>query len=293
MNATPLVSVVVATYNMGRYVCTAVDSVLQQDYPELEVVVVDDGSTDDTAERLARYGGDARVRIFRQDNAGQTVAKNRGLSEARGEMVGFCDADNYWLQGKLRTQINAFSQRPDLGVVYGELKFIDGEGNNLPASTVTRYSGRITAQLLLDNFVTFNTTLVPRRILEEIGGFDESLSMAIDYDLWLRISVRYEFLYLPRPLVAYRIWNGQMSHRTGERFDNFFRLFEKFLANHGDCVTSAEIRKGWAHTYVSRGRWRASQKQYVGALSDYTRAFRYRPHDIRLLKSLTKLALGK
>lgn len=293
MNATPLISVVIATYNMGRYVCTAVDSVLQQDYPELEIVVVDDGSTDDTPERLARYDDNHRVRVFRQDNAGQTVAKNRGLMEARGEMVGFCDADNYWLQGKLRTQINAFSQRPDLGVIYGELRFIDGEGNDLPAPRVTRHSGRITAQLLLDNFVTFNTTLVPRKILEETGGFDESLRMAIDYDLWLRISLRYEFLYLPRPLVAYRIWDGQMSHRTGERFDNFFRLFEKFLANHGDCVTPAEIRKGWAHTYVSRGRWKASQKQYAAALSDYSQAFRHRPYDVRLLKSLAKLALGK
>lgn len=293
MKATPLVSVVIATYNMGQYVSTAIDSVLQQDYPELEVVIVDDGSTDDTPERLAQYKEDRRVRAFQQDNAGQTVAKNRGLRETRGELIGFCDADNYWLQGKLPTQVNAFAQRPDLGVVYGELKFIDGEGNDLPAPSIKRHSGRITAQLLLDNFVTFNTTLIPRQILEEVGGFDESLRMAIDYDLWLRISVRYEFLYLPQPLVAYRIWGGQMSHRTGERFDNFFRLFEKFLANYGDCVTPAEIRKGWAHTYVSRGRWRASQKQYAGALSDYFQAFRYRPHDIRLLKSMTKLVLGK
>lgn len=288
----PLVSVVMATYNMGQYVCEGVDSVLGQDYDNLEVIVVDDGSRDDTPQRLERYSSDKRVKLIRQENAGQTVAKNRGLSEARGEYVGFCDADNYWLPDKLSTQLSVFEGRGKLGVVYGDLQLIDASGAKLETPAVKRYSGRITGQLLCDNFVTFNTTLTPRRVLEEVGGFDESLRMGIDYDLWLRISVNYEFQYLPQPLVGYRIWGGQMSNRTGERFENFFRLMTNFLDRYPRSVTPAEVRRGWAHTYVSRGRWKASEKQYGEALQDYFRAFKCRFYDRRLWKSLIKLGFG-
>ncbi|HPF70043.1 MAG TPA: glycosyltransferase family A protein, partial [Candidatus Krumholzibacteria bacterium] len=104
MTSTPLVSVVCASYNMGQYVGEAVDSVLAQDYPALEMIVVDDGSTDDTQQRLARFAGDARVKVIRQENQGQTVAKNRGLKEATGDLIGFCDADNRWMPGKLARQ---------------------------------------------------------------------------------------------------------------------------------------------------------------------------------------------
>ena len=97
----PLVSVVTASFNMGQYVCQAVDSVLSQVYPNLQVIVVNDGSTDDTKERLSRYHQDQRVEIIHQENQGQTVAKNRGLEAATGKYIGFCDADNVWLPNKL------------------------------------------------------------------------------------------------------------------------------------------------------------------------------------------------
>ncbi len=293
MNATPLVSVVTASYNMGRYVAQAVDSVLAQDYPNVENIVVDDGSTDDTPEVLARYADDPRVTVIRQANAGQTVAKNRGLAAARGELIGFCDADNRWLPGKLTRQVPLLLARPEVGVVYGDIDLIDGDDNPLPPPATRRYGGRITGKLLVTNFVTFNTTLVPRRVLDEVGHFDENLRMAIDYDLWLRISLKYEFLYLPESLVAYRIWGGQMSHRTGERMENFFRLLERFLRENPDAVTPAEARRAWAHSLTTRGQWLASVKRRGEAWSDYRRALGHRPHDLRTWKSLVKLALAR
>lgn len=292
MNTAPLVSAVTASYNMGRYVAEAVDSILAQDYPHLECVVVDDGSTDDTPRVLQRYASDARVTVIRQENSGQTTAKNRGLSAARGELIGFCDADNRWLPGKLSRQVPRLLERPEVGVVYGDAVLIDGEGRPLPPPRTRRHSGHITAKLLVDNFVTFNTSLVPRRILEEVGGFDESLRMAIDYDLWLRISLKYEFVYLPEPLVAYRIWGGQMSHRTAERMENFFRLLERFLREHPDAVTRAEARRAWAHSLTTRGLWLAGIGRRREAWRDYRRALGYRPHDLRLWKSLAKLLLA-
>jgi glycosyltransferase involved in cell wall biosynthesis len=291
MSEIPLVSVVTASYEMGDYVAEAVDSVLAQDYPRVESIVVDDGSTDHTSQVLERYQDDPRVTVIRQENAGQTVAKNRGLAAARGELIGFCDADNRWLPDKLSVQVPRLLERPDVGVVYGDLILIDGGGQRLPTANARRYSGRITGRLLVDNFVTFNTTLVPRSVLDEVGGFDESLRMAIDYDLWLRISLKYEFLYLPRPLVEYRIWGGQMSHRTGERMDNFFRLLEKFLRENPDAVTAAEARRAWAHSLTTRGLWLASVGRTAEAWRDYRAALRKRPHDRRLWTSMARLLL--
>ncbi|MFH1845385.1 MAG: glycosyltransferase [bacterium] len=292
MSDTPLVSVVCASYNMGHYLVEAVDSVLNQTYDNLEVIVVNDGSTDDTLEVLATYADNPRVIAINQENAGQTKAKNRGLQEARGELVGFCDADNAWLPDKLARQVPYFAEPGSLGVVYGDIVLMDDKSNDLSTPAIERHSGRITGRLLASNFVTFNTTLVPRRILEEVDGFDESLSMGIDYDLWLRISVNYEFLYLPQTLARYRIWGGQMSHRTGERMDNFFRLLAGFLEKHPDSVTPAEANRAWAHSLTTRGRWHASMGNRGEAWQDYRQALQHRPLDLRTWKSLGRLLAG-
>ena len=292
MNDKPLVSVVTATYNMAQYVAEALDSILGQTYPHIEAVVVDDGSKDNTQEVLARYADDPRVKIIHQENAGQTVAKNRGLAECTGAFVGFCDADNAWLPDKIASQLPAFEGSHPPSVVYGDLQFIDDKGEDLPTPKVQRHSGRITGRLLADNFVPFNTCLVPRSIVDEVGGFDESLSMAIDYDLWLRISTRYEFLHMPKVMARYRIWGGQMSHRTGERLDNALRMMDKFLRNHEGAVTSAEARRAWAYTYTTRGRWLAREGRRSEAMFDFQAAIEKYPLDARAWKSMARLFLG-
>lgn len=293
MKEFPLVSVVTASYNMGRYVGLAVDSVLAQDYPALEIIVVDDGSTDDTSAVLSRYRDDPRVKLIFQENAGQTVAKNRGVQAARGEYIAFCDADNLWLPNKLSRQIELFNEHNDIAVVYGDISLIDADGQPLPTTQAKRYSGKITGRLLIDNFVTFNTAVVSRKVMTAVGGFDESLRMGIDYDLWLRISVKHTFHYIAEPLVRYRIWGGQMSNRQEERLSNCFRLLNNFLEKYPESVTAAEVARGWAHTYVSRGLLRASQQKYLNALEDYYKAFSYRPCDLRLWKSIAKLLIGR
>lgn len=292
MSDTPLVSIITATYNMGRYVTGTLDSLLAQTHPAVECIVVDDGSTDDTPAVLAPYADDPRVKVVRQANAGQTVAKNRGLREATGEFVGFCDADDLWRPGKLALQLPRFAD-PKVGVVYGNFQFIDGEGRPIATDRPRTFSGRITGELLVDNFVHFPTALVRRSVIEAAGGFDETLSMGIDFDLWLRISVDHEFLYLPDILVDYRIWEGQMSHRTGERLDNAFRLMRRFLDAHPDAVTAAERRRAWAYTYVSRARWRRRQGERGAAAADFWRAFLQRPWDRRMWTNLAKVILGR
>jgi len=272
MSPAPLVSVITATYNMGRYLGDTIESILGQTIPAVQAVVVDDGSTDEETPRvLDRYAGDPRVTVVRQANAGQTVAKNNGLRHATGEFIGFCDADDLWRSDKLEHQLPLFDGRDELGVVYGDFQFIDGEGAPIETVRPRTHSGRITGPLLADNFIHFPTTLTRRSVLEEFGGFDESLSMAIDYDLWLRVSTRYEFQYVPRIFVDYRIWSGQMSHRTGERLDNALRMMRSFLDKHPGSCTPAEIRSAWAHTFVTRAIWHAKEGRVGSAGADFAR----------------------
>lgn len=293
MSETPLVSVVTATFNMGQYVSEAIESVLTQDWPAIELIVVDDGSTDDTTQVLEAYARHPCVTVIRQANAGQTRAKNVGLGAARGEFIGFCDADNAWLPGKLRRQVPLLLATHCAGVSYGDIALIGPNGEVLPTPRAKRWGGRITGRLLADNFVTFNTALVRRGVLEEFGRFDESLRMAIDYDLWLRISTKYEFLYVPEVFVKYRIWGGQMSHRTGERLDSYFRLLERFLERYPASVSPADVAGAYAHTYITRGIWRAREGDRAAAWRDLSLACRRRPFDLRLWRVAAGLALGR
>jgi glycosyltransferase involved in cell wall biosynthesis len=285
------VSVVTAAYNMARYLPEAVDSVLSQDYPAIEHIIVDDGSTDDTQQALAAYAGEPRVRVITQENAGQTVTKNRGWQAANGELIAYLDADDAWLPGKLSKQVPCFDD-PAVGVCYGRMIYVDGEGLPLPIEPMAAYDGDVTAELLIDNFVSFPTVVVRRSVLQEAGGFDESLTMSIDYDLWLRVSVNHRFRLVDEPLARYRIWEGQMSHRTGERLDNFFRLLERFLAENPGVVPEAAVRRGYAHSYVTRARWHLKEGRRGEALADIRRALGMRPQDRRAWRSLVKAVTG-
>lgn len=286
-------SVVTAAYNMGGYIAETLDSILGQDYPLIECVVVDDGSTDNTPEVLQRYAAEPRVRIVRQPNAGQTVAKNHGVAESRGEFIAFCDADDVWESHKLTRQIPRFRERDDIAVVYSEISCMDGQGAPTPCFRMKRYEGRVTAPLLIDNFVPFPSVVVRASVLRELGGFDESLSMSIDYDLWLRISVNYRFAYVPEKLARYRLWAGQMSHKTGERLDNFMRLLDRFLRDNPGAATRREIDRAYAHVHVTRGYWHAREGRRAEAWRDYREALRRDPLALRMWKRIVSLGLDR
>jgi glycosyltransferase involved in cell wall biosynthesis len=274
----PLVSVVMASYNMGRYLPEALESALSQDYPAIEVRIVDDGSSDDTPQVLERWRDDPRVHVHRQANAGQTRAKNRGIADSRGAFIAFLDADDVWLPGKLRRQLALFAGRPEVGVVYSDYECMDGEGNPLPKGPTPMRRGRITGALLIDNFVSFSSSVVRRSCLEACGAFDESLEMGIDYELWLRLSARYAFDFVPEATLRYRIWPGSMSKNFKKRYASAIRIMQGFLARHPGVVDPHLVREAWAHTYVGRGNmtlWR--EKDRGAAFRDYFEALHYSP----------------
>jgi glycosyltransferase involved in cell wall biosynthesis len=218
----PLVSVIIPAYNAVRYIREAVGSVLAQDYTRLEIIVVDDGSTDNTLDEVPR--DDARIRTLRQANTGPAAARNLGASVAKGEFLAFLDCDDVWLPGKLTAQIQHLLKYPEAGVVHGALLdwLPDSAGTFPPASSfvisdsndlVAHESGCLYTRLLLEFGLCTSTVVVRRRDFERAGAFDVSFRLAEDYDLWLRLSRITQIHKLNRLCVLYRKHGGNITAR--------------------------------------------------------------------------------
>ena len=270
---TDLVSAVIASYNMAQYLPQAVNSVLAQTYPNVEVQIVDDGSTDDTAEVVRQWAGNPRVHVHFQKNAGAATAKNQGMKLSRGAFVALLDADDVWLPDKLSRQMPLFSATAEVGLVYSDYQRMDGEGRALPQAVTPMRRGWVAGPLLVENFVAYSAVIMRRECLERTGYFDESLSMGFDYDLWLRLSAHYQFDFVPEATVRYRVWSGQLSRNYRKRWQVAIQTTQRFLQNHPDAVGAAVVRRAWAHTYVGRGDstlWQEQDRR--GAFADYLRA---------------------
>ncbi|MBS0581182.1 MAG: glycosyltransferase [Proteobacteria bacterium] len=273
-----LVSAVIASYNMAQYLPQAVNSVLAQTYANVEVQIVDDGSTDATAAVVRQWDSDPRVRVHFQKNAGAANAKNQGMKLSRGAYVALLDADDVWLPDKLALQMPLFTASPDIGLVYSDYARMDGEGRPLPQAVTAMHRGRVAGPLLIENFVPYSAVVMRRACLERTGCFDESLSMGFDYDLWLRLSAHYQFDFVPRATFRYRVWSGQLSRNYRKRWQVAIQTTQRFLDNHPDAVEAAVVREAWAHTYVGRGDSTLWQEQdRTAAFRDYLRALQYVP----------------
>lgn len=201
----PLVSVVIPNYNYGRYLRQAVDSALGQTYPRREILVVDDGSTDESEAVLRGYGD--RIRRLRQSRQGVAAARNRGVAESRGDLLAFLDADDRWLPEKLERQVARWIAEPELGLVHCGVHLIDAEGRRL-GTLREGVEGWAAPELLLFRRLTYVTggsgSLVPREVFEAAGGFDPRLSTSADWDFYYRVAVRRRFGFVPEPLVEMR-----------------------------------------------------------------------------------------
>jgi glycosyltransferase involved in cell wall biosynthesis len=224
----PLVTAVIPTYNYGHYVCAAVESALAQTYPRVEVVVVDDGSTDDTAARLARYGD--RIRYVYQPNQGLSAARNTGIRAANGEFVALLDSDDEWHPERVAAQVPVMLARPEVGLVAAgaetgpepRWKAVDPT-NPGPAREVTA------RELLVRTWFGSCGVLMRRACFDEVGYFDTTLRSAEDRDMWLRVALRYPIVVLGAPLWWYRAHSGSMSTAAQRMEDNELRVLRRAL----------------------------------------------------------------
>lgn len=217
------VSVVIPTYNSGPLVAEAVRSVLAQTRPAHEVIVVDDGSTDDTAQRLAEFG--ERIVYVRQANARVAAARNTGLARATGELVAFLDADDAWHPEKLARQVQVLEAHPEIGLVGTGTTDWPGEfAAELPAGELRRLTF---SRLLLSNQITTSSVVVRRSVLERVGSFDTELFGPEDYDLWLRCAQVSEVANLQQPLTGYRDTAGSVGKQAESMRKGLLRIHSK------------------------------------------------------------------
>ena len=273
------VTAVTPAYNRARYLPQAIESVLAQEFPGLEHVIVDDGSTDSTPEAVRPYLD--RVRYERQENQGQSAAWNRCLEMARGEYVAFLDSDDAWLPGKLARQIPILDADPGAGMLYSPVRYIDADGRPKPE----RPSGRPTPSewilpaLLLHNLADNGGVIVRRRLLLEAGGFDPAVREGNDWDMWLRIAARHRVLFDPTPSALIRRHADQVTADRGRMTEGLLRVQEKNLrwleANAPEHLPAA--RRALATNLLRRARRRYREGDPVEAARCLSRAVEVRP----------------
>jgi glycosyltransferase involved in cell wall biosynthesis len=194
------VSVVIPTFNRRDYITIALDSVLAQTYKDYEIVVIDDGSSDDTKEVLKPY--QETIRYFYQENRGISGARNRGIRESRGDYIALLDSDDYWLPEKLKCQVDRIREEPGCGMVATRCSSIAPDGTfrkkNRPGK-----SGWILNDIFRANFIRTSSVLITRTCFDTVGLFDESLPECEEYDLWLRIAKQYPIAFINEPLTVY------------------------------------------------------------------------------------------
>jgi glycosyltransferase involved in cell wall biosynthesis len=230
VSSAPRVTAVIPTFQHGAFVAQAVSSVLSQTYTEIETVVVDDGSTDDTSDVLRGFG--SAIKVIRQPNRGLSAARNTGVEASMGELVAFLDADDLWLPTKIEKQVPRFED-DRVGLVGADIVCFDAVGEypepTLRARNLARgrvYPGFITNQAVIH----MPTAVVRRECFQQIGYFDETLTSLEDLDMWHRISRRWAVDYVDEPLARYRWSAGQMSRNEVRMLVNGIRVREKSVA---------------------------------------------------------------
>ncbi len=209
----PIISVVVPAYNSQRTILETINSVLEQSFTDFELIVINDGSTDGTLELLSNIK-DARFKVYSYPNGGLPVARNRGIVRATGEFVSFIDADDLWTPDKLELQLQALQQNPQAGVAYSWTICMGNNGNSFHPGVSESFQGNVYPKLLVGNFIgSGSNVLLRREAIESVGYFDESLKSCEDWDYWLRLAPKWEFVVVPEPQIIYRLSSGAMSSK--------------------------------------------------------------------------------
>jgi glycosyltransferase involved in cell wall biosynthesis len=243
----PAVSVVMAAKNYAKFLPQAVASVQAQTFTDWELIIVDDGSTDQTPEVVKPFLQEERIRYFRSDKLGQSRAKNLGVKLSQGRLIAFLDADDAWHADKLSLQVECLRQHPTVGVCFTRRILMDESGNTRRANDPPAPSGAVFNEIFLRNFVCFSSVMIRREAFEQVGGFNPTWDLSIDYDLWLRISPLYEFQQLDEPLTLYRTGHGNLSKKLADRVSTAFAIMDQ---RDWDLPRSI-LREGYASTYRS------------------------------------------
>ncbi|MBI5032968.1 MAG: glycosyltransferase [Chloroflexi bacterium] len=245
----PLVSVILPVYNRANFIARAIDSVLAQTYTNWELIIVDDGSTDDTPHILEQYS--SRIILLKQANAGAYAARNCGLKHAHGELIAFIDSDDRWLPNRLASQMPLI-ERPNVGLVFGNGQRIDYSSGAPRPLTQTTFDmlppshGRVFRQLAYYNFIPQSSVLVKRECFDRVGEFATSSRTMADYAKWLQIAEHYEFAYVPDCIFEY----GMHSKNLVDSPLKIFFAPAQVLQNQLEHTTEPVSKKEWHRALI-------------------------------------------
>lgn len=292
--AVPLVSVLIGAYNHGAFISEAVDSALSQSYPNIEVIVVDDGSTDNTKDVLRDYGD--RITYSYQQNSGPAAARNRASKMASGSLLAILDADDVWLPDKVRKQLNLLQSAPDLDLVFSRFAAIDEAGNSLgfiypekipdqleliPVPDVDNgyvIEGALVEALLSGCFIPHPSVIMRRETLDAVGGYDASLGQAEDVDLWKRMALQdAHFCFLDEILLNVRKHGSNISHSHATQAVWSIASKKKILHMVADREPRLRglVRKSLAGNLKLLGDYLAAEGRLTEARREYWEAMRY------------------
>ena len=249
----PSISMVVPAYDAERYIGFTIESLLRQTHTDLEIIVVDDGSTDRTHEIASRYAAeDSRITVLTQGNAGVATARNRAMDVAKGEFLGFVDADDIWHPTAVAKMLARFEgASSDLAVVYAWSTDIDEENRPIGGVHVSRASGHVFPLLVFHNFLgNASSTIIRKRSLEAIGGYRAEFELGCeDLDLYLRLAARFDYDVVPEFLVAYRRTPGAMSSHV-EKMERAHQQVLDTVRRERPMVSSRLLRSSKVNFYA-------------------------------------------
>ena len=282
----PQITVIIPVYNGEPFIREAIESALCQTYQPLEVLLVDDGSTDRTLEIADEYS--AFVRVIRQPNRGHASARNIALQQAQGDWIAMLDADDRWAINKLKKQI---PYTADYDVIYtAALNFEDSHRvDNVTFQSRPLPQGDVFDQLLVDNFLTHSSLLLKKQAVLDVGGYDESLRTTCDWDLWLRMSAAgYRFAGCPEALTEYR-WRATSNSRNHQRTcgDRLMVLNRALQSERGKRVPFLARQTAVARVWQTSA-WFVAEKDERTALHWYLQSILHRPYSVRGWKEVAR-----
>ena len=267
----PKVSVIIPTYNRPELLEKAIFSVLSQTFQDFELLIVDDASTENCRDIVNGFKDDRIKYIRNEHNKGIAAVRNIGVKNSSGEYIAFLDDDDEWLPHKLEKQVELLDQsNAQLGAVYTGTFSYDGASEKILRETKPRFRGEILKELLLYNFIVTSSTLFKRSCFEKVGYYDENLSFAEDYDMWIRIAKVFEFDYVGEPLIRYRIHQNKLT----KNYEAVISGLELLLTKHHELFSKNEraysdykLRLGIFYCY--NGDTRKGRKVFIQAIKIY------------------------
>ncbi|MCA9408166.1 MAG: glycosyltransferase family 2 protein [Candidatus Omnitrophica bacterium] len=254
----PLVSIIIPTYNHGRFICDAVDSVLAQTYNPMEIIVVDDGSTDNTQQQLKKYRN--TIINIHKANQGLSAARNTGLQHAKGKIIAILDADDMWYPQKLDQQVQKMLSNQNIGLVGCGRSYVDEYGVLTGGAKKKTYRSKreFLSELYLKNAVGTGGSgaIILKDCFDKVGGFDETLRSAEDWDMWLRVSAVWDVDFVEEELVKIRVLENSMSSpaHAARMLENELKMLNKNFHNGVIPVNPLLKRKILSYRYFSAAR---------------------------------------